>query len=722
MAQRNSFLKKALPLFLVLCLILVAVPPVTASANEAAPSDFSPYGLTTSGFYKDGVWYEGGLSTKTDAATGVTYSQYVVAVGYNEYDVTYQVQTSVVQTQNKTSAGAATVLVIDVSGSMGIYEGSQTRLDSVQDAATTFLAKYAGTDSTQTRYISIVAFDDYATVEMDWGNVAGGPGCNQYDAAVSSINALYDDGLTYINRGLDTANSQIQRSVVDGITSKNVLLFTDGRYEGPTESQVTTAANALRQNATVYTIAAYGASGNYATWMANNIASSPDKAFEANNVDQIDLAFSEIGDSIISGLDGDGFIITDTLSDNVTCEGLKDINLVLDKDKAVVTTSGRLETGLVTTYTYTKTVRIKLDIENIPSFEETTFYPVSAGGGKLNLGNGTTANLEFAVPGVRLEATEILSHVVYDANNGTGIIPEDTTDYKPGDKVTVKFQPVPTREGYVFLGWGEAATQNIPTYTANTLDHFYIGSENVTLYAIWEQATDTTYAVTYDANGGAGGVPVDGNRYHYGDTVTVKFDAIPSYDGYEFVGWAGTPDAAAADYTAAAVTTFQIGKDDVTLYAVWASPSCDHRWEEISRTEPTCTQDGHIDYACQNEGCAATRQELIHKLGHQFGSEYKRDEINHWQECSVCGIVSEPEAHTYGQWVITQECGVYVEGSRERVCTACGHKQVETIPAITTPATGDSTPAGLFFVLMLLSVCGIVAVLTMPKRKYKFYK
>ncbi len=713
MAQRNSFLTKTLPLFLVLCLILVAVAPVTASANEADPANFSPDGLTTSGYFQGDVWVEGGQSTKTDPTSGVTYSMFATAVGYNEFDITYQIQTSVVQTQNKTSAGAATVLVIDVSGSMGIYEGSQSRLDSVQDAATTFLAKYAGTDSTQTRYISIVAFDDYATVEMDWGNVAGGPGCNQYDAAVSCINALYDDGLTYINRGLDTANSQIQSSVVDGITSKNVLLFTDGRYEGPTESQVTSAASALQQNATVYTIAAYGASGTYATWMANYVASSPDKAFEASNVDQINVAFSEIGDAIISGLDGDGFIITDTYSDFASVENSKELSLILDKANAVVTTSGRIETGLTTTYTYTYTVRVKLDTENITDFDPTKFYPVSTGA-SLDLGNGTVADLDFAVPGIRLEATEILSNVIYDANDGTGAVPEDTAQYKPGDKVTVKFQPAPTRQGYVFLGWGETATQKIPTYSVNTLDYFYIGSEDVTLYAIWEEATDATYTVTYNANGGTGDVPTDGNSYHYGDTVTVKFDAVLTLEGFAFVGWAGTPNATAADYTANGVTAFQIGKDDVTLYAVWASPSCDHQWEEISRTEPTCTEDGYIDYACKNQGCAATKQEIIEKLGHQFGSEYKWDDNSHWQECA-CGATSDPEAHTYGQWVITKENGVNVEGTRERECTACGHKQVETIPAISNPATGDSTPAGLLFALMALSACGILAVVTVPK-------
>ncbi len=545
-------------------------------ATEVIPP-FSPIGLTTNGYYSGGVWQEGGPNTITDPKTGITYSQYATAVGFNQYDVTYTVTTSTVETQNKTSVGAATVLIVDLSGSMVLHQiDNITILQAAKNAAMQFLANYAGTNKNDARYISLVTFNDNATVALDWVNVAGGPGCNDYDKALASIKALntVSGPGTYVNYGMDKASSQLSSAKISSISSKNALLFTDGVFSC-SNSQALYAANTLKAKSTVYTV--FGRLYNtseylaYGTWLQNNVASSPDKAFTVNNVAQLNTAFGEVTGSIISGLTGDGFVITDTLSQYVTTSGSKSINIVLNKADAAVTTSGRLESGLTTTYTYTYTVRVSLDTENIPGFEETKFYPVSAAdGASLDLANGIDTDLIFPVPGIRLRATASTYHVTYNANGGSGSVPTDAQAYNPGDTVTVKFTNLPVMSGYVFLGWGENAAQTVPTYTAQSLQTFNIGSTDVTLYAIWEKIADTTYTVTYDANGGSGSVPVDSNSYRYNDTVSVKFNTIPTYAGHKFLGWAGTPDASAATYTAGGDTSFRIGKDNVVLYAVWA--------------------------------------------------------------------------------------------------------------------------------------------------------
>ena len=99
------------------------------------------------------------------------------------------------------------------------------------------------------------------------------------------------------------------------------------------------------------------------------------------------------------------------------------------------------------------------------------------------------------------------------------------------------------------------------SYALDGYLHAPIGAagQTVTLYAVWQ--ADTTYTVTYDANGGTG-APVDNNAYFNGDNVTVSADE-PTKDGYVFLGWSdGTT-------TYQPRGTFAMPARNVTLYAVW---------------------------------------------------------------------------------------------------------------------------------------------------------
>ena len=76
-------------------------------------------------------------------------------------------------------------------------------------------------------------------------------------------------------------------------------------------------------------------------------------------------------------------------------------------------------------------------------------------------------------------------------------------------------------------------------------------------------------AVSYNSNGGSQNLPTDGATYSSGDTVTVKFDYIPSMYGYVFLGWSTDRAATEPMYTENGTNTFTIGDSDVTLYAIW---------------------------------------------------------------------------------------------------------------------------------------------------------
>lgn len=69
---------------------------------------------------------------------------------------------------------------------------------------------------------------------------------------------------------------------------------------------------------------------------------------------------------------------------------------------------------------------------------------------------------------------------------------------------------------------------------------------------------------------------------------------------------------------------------------------------------------------------------------HSYNWEY--DQTTHWQHCSVGNENTTPESHTFGDWKVTKQAAIGVEGEKERTCKACGYKETATIPAIYIPS------------------------------------
>lgn len=67
---------------------------------------------------------------------------------------------------------------------------------------------------------------------------------------------------------------------------------------------------------------------------------------------------------------------------------------------------------------------------------------------------------------------------------------------------------------------------------------------------------------------------------------------------------------------------------------------------------------------------------------HNYGTEWKYDETNHWHECS-CGDKSDLTAHSF-KWIIDKEATTAEKGSKHEECTVCGYKKT----AVDIPATG----------------------------------
>ena len=157
--------------------------------------------------------------------------------------------------------------------------------------------------------------------------------------------------------------------------------------------------------------------------------------------------------------------------------------------------------------------------------------------------------------------------VSYLPNDGTGSVPSDPGAYAKNSAVTVLFSPLPTRTGYDFLGWSTSSSATTAQYSSSGTTSFTMGTEDVTLHAVWALHG---YSVSYSANEGEGSVPSNSNTFVMESTVPVQFSPLPTRTGYDFAGWATSASATIAEYTSGgAASSFTMGTEDVTLYAVW---------------------------------------------------------------------------------------------------------------------------------------------------------
>ena len=88
----------------------------------------------------------------------------------------------------------------------------------------------------------------------------------------------------------------------------------------------------------------------------------------------------------------------------------------------------------------------------------------------------------------------------------------------------------PTRTGYIFNGWYDAATGGNQYYNANCVSQRFMGYCDITLYAQW---TANTYTIAYNANGGDNTPDSTAATYD----VAVTLAAAPTRTGYTFAGW-----------------------------------------------------------------------------------------------------------------------------------------------------------------------------------------
>ncbi|MCF0136803.1 MAG: VWA domain-containing protein, partial [Oscillospiraceae bacterium] len=507
--------KRVLSVIMLLCMVLTLFPATALAADS---------GNTTNGYYDgDGVWQAGGTgsaSYEAEDGTKLTLSKTAVDKGNNTFDITLGV-TAVSSKEILPPGAAATVLVIDVSGSMDYcakckgesrhnsgctyyksgfmadnsVKSNQTRIYAAKAAAVNFLDSYKGTTEGSGRYVAVVKFSTLSTVVLNWVDVSTSSG---YNAAKNAVNGLSADGGTNLQQGLVSANGLFSSTAISSVAKENyfTVALTDGAptYYGKSgsgaaggngssgsstiNSETAKAAATLRSNAKVYTVcfgvandSTYSGGPKVGDFLRDSIASSG-CAYNAEDADELYEVFKKISQSIEeeTGSSGEGAMVLDPMGmfvkaypgvfDEITENGYK---WVLKQVDPVVS-------GGTYTYKYTLTYTVTLDAD-AEGFDESKTYPAN---GVTVLKWNDDEEFEFPVPGIKGQTSRYtVTYVKGDhgvLNGGDAQVKyENIKKWSPTVTAERPTPAVTADSGYYFVGWqpviADKVTGNV-TYVA----------------------------------------------------------------------------------------------------------------------------------------------------------------------------------------------------------------------------------------------------------------
>ena len=182
--------------------------------------------------------------------------------------------------------------------------------------------------------------------------------------------------------------------------------------------------------------------------------------------------------------------------------------------------------------------------------DTTTYYFRVAAITRLGVGAYSSASNKVSPRAPR--ATSVT--ITFDANGGTGTMPVESEPYATSAPLTANAF---TNPGYTFAGWSTSPTGAISYADGQSVALM----RDVTLYAQW---TAQTIAITFDANGGTGTMPVESEPYATSAPLTANAFTNP---GYTFAGWSTSPTGGAVSFGNDQVVRFVTS---LTLYAQWS--------------------------------------------------------------------------------------------------------------------------------------------------------
>lgn len=483
--------KRALALLMCICMI-VTLLPVAAFADEPA---------VVYGQYDNGQWGQvadvsGSATYQTGGGNTLTLSK--TATPVEGQDNTYRIDLKVESTQTTTTTlpgAAATVLVIDVSGSM-----KGDRIAAAKKAALEFVSTYAGKTPNTGRYVSVVKFSTNGEVVCDWQDVSTTVGKAAVDNAINGLGA---NGGTNLDAGLRKANALLQDNIVNGVDSKNVIALTDGaptyyidnwgRVSGTGSDGSSTINDAtkntaatLKNSAALYTVC-FGAANDVCWdggWFEEDgpkvgdflrddiaTAATADKtyAYNADNTEDLLKVFKAITDSITEGISTG--TVTDPMGEGIELVGDAPAGFVKGENNTYtweLSDAQQSTDGDKTVFTYTLSYTVKLDTTG-ENFDENAYHPTN---GVTTFTSGGT-DYKFPVPGVKGTAPRYT--VTYNQGDHGTLADDHDNDGNVVHEGIVRHDPTPVApevipvENYYFTGWDKeiaATVTETVTYTA----------------------------------------------------------------------------------------------------------------------------------------------------------------------------------------------------------------------------------------------------------------
>ena len=173
-------------------------------------------------------------------------------------------------------------------------------------------------------------------------------------------------------------------------------------------------------------------------------------------------------------------------------------------------------------------------------------------------------------------ANEYTNTLYYNANGGSGTPASQTAKVTyPNTQSTFYVSSVrPTRTGYTFTGWYDAATGGNKVGTTVTVgSNSHAGNQSKTIYAHWT-ANEYTNTLYYNANGGTGAPASQTAKVTYPNTQSTFYvsSVKPTRTGYTFTGWY---DAATGGNKVGSTVTVgsnnHAGNQSKTIYAHWTA-------------------------------------------------------------------------------------------------------------------------------------------------------
>lgn len=260
------------------------------------------------------------------------------------------------------------------------------------------------------------------------------------------------------------------------------------------------------------------------------------------------------------------------------------------------------------------------------------------------------------------------------------------TQYKvvAGGKINLTAETAAS--GYHFKEWQVSGAGTFADKTAQKTE-FTVPNENVTITSVYELHT---------ANGE--GWLTDSTKHYHVCSCGTEIDAAPHTFGEWTVIKPATEDEKGSRERSCSVCSYKQTEEIDKLphthnpASAWTNDAMGH-WHACSGCNEKLDFVAHTPdraEATETEAvkCTICGYVITPALGHTTHTpeeNWRYDENNHWHKCEGCSEQLDKATHTYGDWTVTKQPTATESGEKERTCSVCGYKQIETVPM-----TGES--------------------------------